>query len=78
LHECKINRKFEKVIKEAAIDCSLNKNGNIIQTLEECLQNFALGETVNYKCDSCKTDGTATKQLTIFDTPPRLKIQLKR
>lgn len=55
-----------------------DKNGNIIQTLEECLQNFALGETVNYKCDSCKTDGTATKQLTIFDAPPRLIIQLKR
>jgi ubiquitin C-terminal hydrolase len=55
-----------------------DKNGNIMNTLEECLQNFASGETVSYKCDTCKTDGSATKQLTIFDSPPRLIIQLKR
>ena len=55
-----------------------DKNNNILQYLDECLTNFSTGETVNYKCDSCKNEGTATKQITIFDAPPRLIIQLKR
>jgi ubiquitin carboxyl-terminal hydrolase 8 len=55
-----------------------DKNGNFLQYLDECLQNFSTGETVTYKCDACKIDGTATKEITIFDAPPRLIIQLKR
>jgi hypothetical protein len=30
-----LNRQFEKAIKEVAIDCNLNKNGNIVR-LDEC------------------------------------------
>jgi hypothetical protein len=35
LTKLNINRKFETAIKEVAIDCNLNKNGNIVR-LEEC------------------------------------------
>lgn len=34
IEKLSINRKFEKVIKEVAIDCSLNKNGNVIRLNE--------------------------------------------
>ena len=73
-NNCNINFEPFNILEVQLTD----KNGNILQTLDECLQNFSIGETVTYKCDVCKNDGTATKQLTIFDTPPRLVIQLKR
>jgi superfamily II DNA or RNA helicase len=35
LKKLKVNRQFEAAIKESAIDCNINKNGNILR-LEEC------------------------------------------
>jgi ubiquitin C-terminal hydrolase len=55
-----------------------DKSGKICDTIDECLYNFSLGESVEYSCEKCKIKGTATKQLTLFDVPPRLIIQLKR
>lgn len=35
LTKLKLNRQFERAIKEVAIDCNINKNGNIVR-LDEC------------------------------------------
>lgn len=56
----------------------VDKNNIILMTLTDCLKNYSVGETVSYKCDSCKTEGTATKVMNIFQTPKKLIIQLKR
>jgi hypothetical protein len=34
LQKLNINRQFEKVVKETAIDCSINKNGNVVRLNE--------------------------------------------
>ena len=73
-NNCNINFEPFNILEVQLTD----KNGNIIQHIDECLQNFSNGETVNYKCDICKIDGTANKQITIYDAPPKLIIQLKR
>ena len=73
-NNCNINFEPFNILEVQLTD----KNKNILQHLDECLQNFSSGETVNYKCEACKVEGTATKQMTIFDAPPRLIIQLKR
>jgi ubiquitin C-terminal hydrolase len=73
-NNCNINFEPFNILEIQLTD----KNKNILQNLDECLQNFSSGETVNYKCDACKVESTATKQITIFDAPPKLIIQLKR
>ena len=61
------------------LEVQLNdKNGNILNNLEDCLANFSQSEYVKYKCDSCKIEGSATKQMTVFEAPHKLIIQLKR
>ena len=55
-----------------------DKDNKIMRNLDQCLQNFSSGEAVQYKCDSCKVDGTATKKMNIFRAPKKLIIQLKR
>ena len=56
----------------------VDKNNKIFSNLEECLQNYSIGENVSYKCDACKQEGTATKVMNIFRAPKKLIIQLKR
>ena len=73
-NNCNINFEPFNILELPLTD----KSGKIFDSIDECLENFALGETVDYNCESCKKNGTATKQLTIFDVPPRLIIQLKR
>ena len=56
-----------------------NKNGNIINNLEDCLKHFCeLEEIEDYSCDRCKNKGNALKKMSIFQLPPKLIIQLKR
>lgn len=55
-----------------------DKDNNIMSNIEQCLQNFSIGETVSYKCESCKVESTATKKMSIFRAPKKLIIQLKR
>ena len=73
-NNCNINFEPFNILEVQLTD----KNKNILQYLDECLQNFSSSETVNYKCDICKVESTASKQITIFNSPPRLIIQLKR
>jgi ubiquitin carboxyl-terminal hydrolase 8 len=73
-NNCNINFEPFNIIELSLTD----KSGNIFSTIDECLEYFSNGETVDYKCDSCKTNTTATKQMTLFDIPPKLIIQLKR
>jgi ubiquitin C-terminal hydrolase len=56
----------------------VDKNNNVFNDIESCLRNYSVGETVSYKCDSCKTESTATKIMNIFRAPKKLIIQLKR
>lgn len=73
-NNCNINFEPFNILELPLTD----KSGKIFDSVDECLEYFAIGETVDYKCDACKVSGTATKQLTLFDVPPRLIIQLKR
>lgn len=56
----------------------VDKNNNVFNDIESCLKNYSTGETVSYKCDSCKTESSATKIMNIFRAPKKLIIQLKR
>jgi ubiquitin carboxyl-terminal hydrolase 8 len=56
-----------------------DKNGNIINNLEECLIHFCeLEEVDDYNCDRCKSKTVALKKMSVFQLPPKLIIQLKR
>jgi len=57
----------------------IDKNGNIITNLEDCLKFFCeLEEVDDYNCENCKTKTIALKKMSIFQLPPKLIIQLKR
>ena len=47
LEKLSINKQFEKAIKEVAIDCELNKNGNIIRLEEMYTPNPDINDTWN-------------------------------
>jgi ubiquitin C-terminal hydrolase len=61
----------------------VKKTGEQLTTLKECLDEFSSPEKISYKCDICstqsnKTEGTATKRMTIWKIPDKLIIQFKR
>ena len=52
------NREFEKVIKETAIDCSINKNGNVIRLQEMYTPNVQFDKTWNLIYENYSTGET--------------------
>ncbi len=57
-----------------------DSNNKLLSTLDDCIKRFCEPELVNdYNCEHCKNrGGSAHKKLSIFQTPPKLIIQLKR
>jgi len=55
LQKLNINRKFELVIKEAAIDCTINKNGNVIRLDEMYTPNLEIDNTWNLEYENYST-----------------------
>jgi len=58
LQKLDINRKFEKAIKEVAIDCTLNKNGNVIRLQEMYTPNLQIDKTWNLVYENYSTGET--------------------
>jgi ubiquitin C-terminal hydrolase len=73
-HNSNINFEPFNILELPLVD----KNNNVFLSLDDCLKNYSVGENVSYKCESCKTDGHATKVMNIFQVPKKLIIQLKR
>jgi len=55
LEKLSINRQFEKAIKETAVDCTLNKNGNVIRLQEMYTPNIQIDNTWNLVYENYST-----------------------
>ena len=51
--------------------------GNSQTNINKCFENFCNGENIDYNCKNCNNT-KATKKLSLWHTPPRLIISLKR
>ena len=61
LGKLNLNRQFEKSIKEVAIDCNINKNGNIIRLNEMYLPYLPISGTYNLLYENYSTGETFTR-----------------
>ena len=58
LQKLNVNRKFEKVIKEVAVDCTINKNGNVVRLDEMYTPNTYIDNTWDLKYENYATGET--------------------
>lgn len=61
LKKLSVNRQFERAIKEVAIDCTINKNGNIIRLDELYTPNIQVDGTWNLVYQNYSTGETYTR-----------------
>jgi superfamily II DNA or RNA helicase len=71
LQKLSLNRQFELAIKETAIDCSLNRNGNLIRLNEMYTPHDFLENTWNLVYENYST-GQIYKRIGAFSTTPNL------